>query len=175
MYFKGKGPNPYGGTEAIISHYLSMKLGIPCAHAPLLSSKEIYKETHSGIVDPRAAAEAIGPAYLGCVLQGLSNAPKLVPLGSCGSEDITYKDVDAIVLPYSCMGGVPALSAQKFGIPLIAVKENKTVMKLTPEKMGFKNVFIAENYWEAVGILAAMSEGIDPAELRRPVSAVKKL
>ncbi len=174
-YFKGKGPNPYGGTEAVISHLVSREFKIPCAHAPLLSPKEIHKEMHSGVVDPRAAAEAIGPAYLGCVLQGLSNAPRIVPYSRCTADEITYKDINALVLPYSCMGGIPALAAQKFKIPIIAVKENKTLMKLTPEKMKFKNVYIAENYWEAAGILAAMKEGIDPKELRRPIEIVKKL
>ena len=165
-YFAGKGANPYGGAEAIISHLVSAEFGLPAAHAPLLSKYEIYKETHSGTVDPRAAAEAIGPAYLGCVLRGLDRAPRLV-VGGCG--DVRVADVDAVVLPYTCMGGVPALAAQKWKIPIIAVKENTTVMKATPEVLKMKNVIVAENYWEVGGILAAMKEGIDPRELRRPV------
>jgi hypothetical protein len=71
------------------------------------------------------------------------------------------------------MGGIPALAAQKLKIPIIAVKENTTVMKATPEKMKFDNVIVANNYWEVGGILAAMKEGIDPKELRRPVSSLK--
>lgn len=169
LYFEGKGANPYGGTEAIISHVVSAQFGLPVAHAPLLSRYEIYKETHSGRVDPRAAAEAIGPAYLGCVLQGLDRAPRLV----AGGGDISIKDVDVIVLPYTCMGGIPALAAQKWGIPIIGVKENTTVMKATPDVLKMKNVMVAENYWEVGGILAAMKEGIDPRELRRPVGKLK--
>ncbi len=174
-YFRGKSANPYGGTEAIISHLVSREFKVPCAHAPLLSKREIYKETHSGIVDPRAAAEAIGPAYLGCVLQGLSKSPKIIERRDCACEDLVLEAVDAIVLPYSCMGGVPALAAQKHDIPIIAVKENKTVMNATPEKLNLKNVVTAENYWEAVGILACMREGIDAKELRRPVEKIKRL
>ena len=79
------------------------------------------------------------------------------------------EDVDAVVLPYTCMGGVPALAAQKWKIPIIAVKENTTVMKATPGALKMKNVIVAENYWEVGGILAAIKEGIDPQELRRPV------
>jgi hypothetical protein len=165
-YFSGKGANPYGGTEAIISHLVSANFGLPAAHAPLLSKYEIYRETHSGMVDPRAAAEAIGPAYLGSVLRGLNRAPRLVTRGG----DVSVKDVDVIILPFTCMGGVPALAAQKWGIPLVAVKENMTVMKVTPDKLGMNNVIVTENYWEAAGVLAAMKEGIDPRELRRPVS-----
>lgn len=174
-YFRGKSANPYGGTEAIISHLISKEFRVPCAHAPLLSKREIYKETHSGIVDPRAAAEAIGPAYLGCVLQGLSKSPKIIELQACASDDLTVELVDAIIIPYSCMGGVPALAAQKQNIPIIAVKENKTVMKATPEKLKMKNIILVENYWEAVGILACMREGIDAKELRRPIEKVKQL
>ncbi len=172
-YFMGKGANPYGGTEAIISHIVSKRFSVPCAHAPLLSKFEIYEETHSGIVDPRAAAEAIGPAYLGCVLQGLSKAPRIIrakkSTAQGGGDVYGVKDVDAIVLPYSCMGNVPVLAAQKYSIPIIAVKENKTVMKMSPSKLNLKNVYVAENYWEVGGILACMKEGIDPLKLRRPL------
>ncbi|MEM0437877.1 MAG: DUF3326 domain-containing protein [Candidatus Micrarchaeia archaeon] len=164
-YFRGRGANPYGGAEAIISHLVTSRFGVPAAHAPLLSKYEIYKEMHSGRVDPRAAAEAIGPAYLGCVLQGLDRAPRPVPAGG----DLCVRDVDALVLPYTCMGGVPALAAQKWGIPIIAVKENRTLMNATPENMKMRNVIVAENYWEVGGILAAMKEGYDPMLLRRPV------
>ncbi|WP_347272737.1 DUF3326 domain-containing protein [Candidatus Kuenenia sp.] len=164
-YFDGKGANPYGGAEAVVSHLVSATFGLPAAHAPLLSKYEIYRETHSGTVDPRAAAEAIGPAYLGSVLRGLDRAPRLVTQGG----DVRVDDVDAIILPYTCMGGIPALAAQKWGIPIIAVKENTTVMKATPDILRMKNVVVAENYWETGGILAAMKEGIDPLELRRPV------
>lgn len=174
-YFMGKAANPYGGAEAIVSHLVSARFGLPAAHAPLLSKYEIFRETHSGRVDPRAAAEAIGPAYLGCVLQGLDRAPRPVPIGkgSTLQGDISVRDVDAVVMPYSCMGGVPALAAQKWNIPIIAVKENRTVMKATPERMKFTNVIVANNYWEVGGILAAMKEGIDPRGLRRPVSHLK--
>ncbi|MGB9635600.1 MAG: DUF3326 domain-containing protein [Candidatus Micrarchaeia archaeon] len=164
-YFAGKGANPYGGTEAIISHFVTKQFGVPAAHAPLLSKYEIYKETHSGIVDPRAAAEAIGPAYLGCVLQGLDRAPRIVKNGG----DLKVSDVDVVVMPYGCMGGIPAITASGHGIPIIAVKENRTLMNVTPKKMRMKNVIIADNYWEVGGILAAIKEGIDPGMLRRPV------
>lgn len=173
LYFKGKSPNPYGGTEAIISHMISRTLRIPSAHAPLLTVAEMNHEMFSGVVDARAGAEAISPAYLGCVLQGLHKAPKPVPIRNAKDSDITAKDLDAVILPYSCMGGVPALAAQKHGIPIIAVKENRTVMKATPERMRLdasgSKVIVADNYLEAAGILAAMKEGIDYRAARRPM------
>ncbi len=126
LYIKGKGACPYGGAEAIISHTISKVFNIPSAHAPMLSLKEIKMEMFSGIADARAGAEAMGPAYLGCVLQGLHNAPQPISIKKKKASDISLKDVAVVILPYSCMGGIPGLSAQKNKIPIIAVKENKT-------------------------------------------------
>ncbi len=175
LYFKGKSPNPYGGTEALISHTISKKLEVPSAHAPLLTMEEIKHEMFSGVVDARAGAEAISPAYLGCVLQGLHKAPKLIPKKKAEETDFAVEDVDCVILPYSCMGGVPALAAQKLGIPIIAVKENKTVMRATPKKLGFKDVIVADNYLEVGGILSAMKDGVDYRSIRRPIPKLKKL
>ena len=175
LYFKGKGPNPYGGAEAVISHAVSRRFGVPCAHAPILSAEEIKKEMFSGKVDPRAAAEAIGPAYLGSVLQGLSDAPHLVPFEKSHDDDIFLADVNAVVLPYNCMGGIPALAAQKQNIPIIAVKENKTLMQVPPKKLNLENVIVVDNYLEVIGIVTAMKEGIDFRMIRRPVKKLKKI
>jgi hypothetical protein len=174
-YFEGKGPNPYGGTEAIISHTISMKFGIPSAHAPLLTLEEIKHEMFSGVIDPRAGAEAISPAYLGCVLQGLHKAPQPIPIEKAEENDIKLDDVSAIVLPATCLGGIPALSSEKNNIPIIAVEENKTVLKVTKEKLKLKNVIKAKNYLEAAGILACMKEGIDYRTVERPISALKRI
>jgi hypothetical protein len=175
LYFRGKGPNPYGGTEAIISHTISRRYGIQSAHAPLLTMKEMKTEMFSGVIDPRAGAEAISPAYLGCVLQGLHNAPRPVPVREAHDHDIMLKDLSALVLPASCMGGIPAMSCEKNGIPIIAVEENKTLMKVTAKKLGFRNVIRAGNYLEAAGILTCLKEGIDPRMVRRPVSKLKNI
>jgi len=168
-YFKGKCPNPYGGTEAIISHSVTRKYGIPCAHAPLLTKKEMFSEMFSGIVDARAGAEAISPAYLGCVLEGLHKAPRIVERKKAETGDITREHLSAVVLPASCMGGVPALAAEKYGIQIIAVEENRTVLDVTAAKLGLKNVITVKNYLEAAGVVAAMKEGIDPKAARRPI------
>ncbi len=174
-YFKGKGPNPYGGTEAIISYTISMKFGIPSAHAPLLTLKEIKHEMFSGVIDPRAGAEAISPAYLGCVLQGLHKAPQPVPIEKSKESDIRLEDISAVILPASCLGGIPALCAEKNNIPIIAVEENKTVLNVTKEKLKLKNVIKAKNYLEVAGILACMKEGIDYKMVERPVSGLRRI
>lgn len=168
LYFKGKSPNPYGGLEALISHTASFKTGLPCAHAPLVSSKEIREFMFSGIVDPRAAAEAIGPAYLGCVLQGLRKAPQAVSPAKAEDSDLKLEDVKAIVCPADAMGGIPMLACEKKGIPIIGVKENKTVLKVSAKPLGLKNAIIVDNYLEAAGVLACLKEGIDIKSIRRP-------
>ena len=126
-------------------------------------------------MDPRAAAEAIGPAYLGSVLQGLKDAPQPVPFEQSRDDDIFLADLNAVIMPYDCMGGIPALAAQKHNIPIIAVKENKTLMDMTPKKLNMKNVIVVDNYLEVIGIITAMKEGIDFRMIRRPVAKLKKV
>jgi len=171
-YFAGKAPNPYGGVEAIISHMLCEKFEIPCAHAPILFGKEIEYFIHLGIVDPRASAEAIGPAYLGSVLQGLHHAPQITKEKDKSPEKIFLDDICALITPADCLGGIPHLSAENAGIPIIAVRENKTILNVTNKKMKLKNVFEVENYLEAAGILLALREGITPSSVRRPIKSV---
>lgn len=168
LYFKGKSPNPYGGLEALISHATSLTTGLPCAHAPLVSSKEIKSFMFSGIVDPRAAAEAIGPAYLGCILQGLRKAPQALPSFKAGPNDISLQDIKALVCPAEAMGGIPMLSCEKNNIPIIGVKENRTVLKVSAKALKLKNAIIVDNYLEAAGVLSSIKEGIDIKTVRRP-------
>ena len=63
-YANGIGVDPVGGVEAIISHYISKELNIPCAHAPAFSNYEITSE----VVDSRCSAEYITPTFLPCIL-----------------------------------------------------------------------------------------------------------
>jgi hypothetical protein len=173
-YFKGKGANPYGATEAIISHTLCKELMLPCAHAPLLSRKEIEGMMFKGVVDPRAGAEAMGPAYLGCILQGLHRAPRPIEKGKERPGDITIDDVSALVTSADCLGGIPMLAAEKRGIPIIAVKENATVLDVTNAKMKLKNVTIVDNYLEAAGVLECLKEGISLRSVRRPFKPIRE-
>jgi hypothetical protein len=169
-YFNGELANPFGGTEALISHTVSHMFKIPCAHAPILSREEKDYYNSVGVVDPRASSEVVSPGYLGCILKGLNQSPQISDKG----YGITLDSVKAIIVPYSCCGGIPALMAQKYNIPLIAVKENKTVLDITPEKMNI-NAIIVNNYWEACGVVAALKAGISIDMLRRPIKPIQKL
>lgn len=168
-YFSGNLPNPFGGTEALISHTISRIFGIPCAHAPVLSKKEKDYYASVGVVDPRASSEVVSSSYTGCILKGLNKAPQI------GGSGITLSDVKAIIVPYNSVGGIPMLMSQKWGISLICIRENKTCLNVTPELMQYKNYIIAENYLEAIGIIASLKAGITIESLRRPIKSVKEL
>ncbi len=127
-YANGVGVDPVGGVEAIISHYISRELKVPCAHAPAFNEIDISTK----IVDSRCSAEYITPTFLPCVLIGLNQAPIITTKG------LSIKDLDFIVVPYNSLGGIPVLEAQKHGIKIYAIKENNTVLNVTNENFQIK-------------------------------------
>lgn len=183
-YLKGEGANPYGGTEAVISHALCKILKIMAAHAPLLSSREKSLIQKSGVLDPRAASEGISPGgYLGCILVGLSKAPLPVPIPNCTPDDLTVKNIKAVIVPADCLGGVPVLSSYMRAVPIIAVEENKTVLCVTAEKLKLKNFFLSADYLSAAKLLATMQNKaldqilnvVSRESLRRPIKSAKEI
>ncbi|MFN7926212.1 MAG: DUF3326 domain-containing protein [Bryobacteraceae bacterium] len=162
-------PNPSGGVEAIITHLITKLFRVPAAHAPLPYYTSL-KGTHTE--NPRAAAEFISTPHYFCVLKGLSRAPRLEAIESLDtapSRLVTVNDVAAVVLPSSCLGGIPALAAEFSGIPVIAVRENSTVLAVDNRVMRMANVIEVESYLEAAGVLLALRQGISLASLRRPM------
>lgn len=127
-YSKGIGVDPVGGVEAIISHYISKEFQLPCAHAPAFTDYSITTE----LVDPRCSAEYITPTFLPCILIGLSNAPLIRKNG------FSVNDLDFLVVPYNALGGIPVLEMSKYNKKIYAVLENKTILKVTPEKFQIK-------------------------------------
>ena len=136
-YANGVGVDPVGGVEAIISHYISKEFSIPCAHAPAFDDITISTD----IVDKRCSAEYITPTFLPCILIGLNQAPKLIKTG------ISINDLDFLIVPYNSIGGVPVLEASKKGIKVFAVRENQTVLDVTP--MNFLNTCDIINTYDA--------------------------
>ncbi len=135
-YSEGSGVDPVGGIEAIISHDISMKFKIPCAHSPSFVDYRIYPD----IVDPKSASEYITPTFLPCILLGLSQAPKISTNLNAG---INIADLDYLVMPYNCLGSTPVIEALERNIPIYAVKENSTILDVTKEKL-FENSNILE-------------------------------
>lgn len=152
-YYEGKGPNPVGALEAVISHHVVAKYKVPAAHAPLVHQNEWKLNLKDKPVYWRAGAEAISPAYLSCVLLGLSKAPKISKTG------IGIQNLSALVIPYSACGGIPVFECMKRKIPIIAVKEITTNLNVTPKSIGIDAIEV-ETMDDALGKLVEIKEGI---------------
>jgi len=172
-HLHGEIPNPSGGVEAIVTHLISKIFRIPTAHAPLPYYQNLKEKS---TVNARASAEFISTPHYFCVLKGLSRAPKLVPILSLtdvSSNLITVNNIGAIITPASCLGGVPALAAEFNSIPLIAVRDNKTLLNINNGAMKMANVIEVNSYLEAVGVVVALRKGISLESVRRPIQSAK--
>lgn len=143
-YDNGIGVDPIGGVEAIISHYISREMVLPCAHSPAFENYEISTK----IVSPKSASEYITPTFLPCILLGLSQAPQL-------SKDDGYSvnDLDFLVMPYNALGGVPVFEALKRNIKVYAIKENKTLLDVTKENLHLNDIILVDSYETCLEIL----------------------
>jgi len=176
-YFRSDGDkiNPWGGVEALLTHAITQVFNVPSAHSPMMESPEIAN-LDVGIVDPRMAAEAVSMTFLNCILKGLQKSPRIIT-----DEHLFYRpgvmtasDVSCLIIPDGCLG-LPTLAALEQGIPVIAVRENRNLMRndlaLLPWQDGqFHRV---ETYLEAAGIINALKAGVAPESLRRPLNSVK--
>lgn len=144
-YADGSGTDPVGGVEAIISHYISKELKVPCAHSPAFADYSISSE----IVNPKSSAEYITPTFLPCILLGLSQAPHLSE-----NKGISVENLDFLVMPYDALGSVPVFEALKRDIKVFAVKENSTALNVTNDKL-FKSdkIIEAATYQECLDLL----------------------
>ena len=157
------GTNIWGGVEAKLSKLMSEKLNKPVIHAPIENS-EIFK-TFNEIVDPRKAAEMVSMCYLHCCLKGGHTAPKI------SLKDGAYwnTDIDFLISPANVFGR-PHAACMRADIPVIAVEENRTVLK---DRMP-DSFIIAKNYLEAAGIIGAKKAGIIISSIRRPIDRTKR-
>ncbi len=171
-YFLSQGGmvNPWGGVEAMLTHIVSYKLNIPSAHSPMFESPEVAFED-SGVVEARMSAEAVSTTFFHCVLKGLHKSPKIIadPDVFHYEDIISAKDISCLVVPDGCLG-LPTLAALEQGIKVVAVKENKNLMKNNLNELPWDTgQFIrVENYLEAAGVLNSIKNGIDPSSVRRP-------
>ena len=141
-YANGQGTDPVGGVEAIISHYISKELKVPCAHSPAFADYQIYPD----IVNPKSASEYITPTFLPCILLGLSQAPQFTENGG-----ISIKDADFLIAPYNSLGSPAVFGAIENNVKVYAVKENKTSLNVTAEKLGIEDkVSLVETYEECL-------------------------
>ena len=138
----------------------------------MLESEDVY-DIDLGIVDPRMAAEAVSITFMHCLLKGLHRSPKIIRDRDVIVRDsvISAEDVSCLVIPDGCIG-LPVLAALEQGIPVIAVKENRNMMKndlsVLPWNTG--QLITVENYWEAAGVMNALKAGVEPKSVRRPMT-----
>ena len=171
-HFDGQHPNPVGGAEAVLSHLVCKKYRVPAAHAPMINVKDLALS--SGIVDARGAGEFASVSGLACVLIGLAQAPQLAPAKGYRCKDVVnINNLMAVIAPASALGGIPVLYAARGGIPVIAVKNNNTILDVTQEKLNLKPVIEVNNYAEAAGILQALRNGIGIASIHRPLQTLR--
>ncbi len=143
-YANGLGVDPVGGVEAVISHDISKKFKVPCAHSPAFSDYQIYPD----LINPKSASEYITPTFLPCILLGLSQAPKI---SENPNEGINIKHIDFLAMPYNSLGATPVYEALKKGIPVFAVLENKTELNITKENLfEGSNIQIVQSYDEII-------------------------
>ena len=176
-YFDAAGEmvNPWGGVEAMLTHTLSSIYNIPTAHSPMFESRKIAN-MDPGIVDPRMAAEAVSTTFLQCTLKGLQRSPRIItnPSAMAQPSVFTVADVSCLVIPDGCLG-LPTLAALEQGVHVIAVSENRNLMKNDLSTLPWKSsqFYRVDNYWEAVGVIASIRAGIDPLAVRRPLAATR--
>lgn len=171
-HFAGQYPNPIGGVEAVISYSVTNRFGVPSAHAPLINIKQL--DLAESVVDARGAGEMTSTSGLACVLIGLRRAPQIAPGAGCRVRDVVnVNNLMAVVLPAGALGGIPAIYAQKFGVPVIAVSENRTVFDVTADKLGLDNVIEVRSYAEAAGVLLALRQGISLESIARPLNTLR--
>lgn len=160
-YVRNGGVNPWGGVEALASKLIADKLDKPVAHSPFIdwSLQEDDLFDFFEIVDPRIAAEMISVTYLHCIFKGLHKAPRVDY-----ESGLSVNDIDFLITPINCVGE-PHYACMKAGIPIIAVRENKTVLN---DEMP-DSFIIVDNYMEAAGLLMAYKAGIHRDSVRRPI------
>jgi hypothetical protein len=128
---------------------------------------------HDG-VDARGAGEMASASGLACTLIGLRRAPQITSERCFNPSDVlNVRNVLALVSPAESLGGIPAIYANRHGIPIVAVRENRTILGVPGHKLGFNNVIEVDNYVEAAGVLLALRKGIHLESVRRPLPTLR--
>ena len=172
-YYTARGDmiNPWGGIEALFTHAVSSLYDVPAAHSPMLESQNVAN-IELGTVDARMAAEDISNAFFMCVLKGLQRSPRIIKDIRTGNRPgvLTAADVSCLIIPDGTIG-LPTLAALEQGIPVIAVRENRNIMRNKLNALPWKagQLYIVDNYLEAAGVMSALRQGVDPSAVRRPL------
>ena len=157
-YRRGDGVDAIAGAEALISHSITQKFYVPCAHAPAFDPMDVKYD-----VSPKAVAEELGYTFLPCVLANLQRSPRLHRINTAQAasasilpdDAITAADVDALVVPADCLGGPATLALLATDCLVVAVEDNTTAMKVSREAFPHANIVLVRSYLEAAGLVVA--------------------
>lgn len=171
-YFRGDGPNPWGGVEAALTHAVSLAFDVPSAHAPTLEDVSLRTQCF-GVTDPRKSAEALSTAFAYCIFKGLQRSPAVVREndGRFDPAVLAAEDISCLIVPNGCLG-LPVIAALLQRIPVVVVTNNTSLMANDLSQLDFVDddqVHFASSYCEAAGIALALRAGIDPSSTRRPL------
>lgn len=170
-YQFGKGVDPIGGVESIISHSVSAAVGLVSAHAPILISDE---EVDYKNVSPASASEYIAQTFLPSVISGLRFSPRIVET-NYKPASLSVNDLFNIIVPYNAFGSAGVLFLNKTSNNLVSlVAENKTCLEVNPNHIAM-NFNVSKSYKDLIDIDKATELGIDPSVLERPLKAVPRL
>ena len=171
LHFEGKHPNPVGGVEAIISHLIGYKYNVACAHAPMINLKEMNLDDN--VVDARGAGEFSSESGLACILIGLSKAPSPSEIIGKMKDVVNVKNILAIIAPSSSLGSISIINALKNNIPVIAVKNNETILNVDKKALNSNQIIEVNNYLEASGVIQSLKMGISIESIIRPLETLK--
>jgi hypothetical protein len=166
-HYLRSGVNPVGALEALLSRLVTRATGLPSAHAPLYVGA---LGDYDGVVDPRVAGEVASGTGLPCVLIGLSRAPATLAAGGVAVADLT-----GIIVPYGCAAGAPAYGAERYRVPLIAVRSNTCVVGVPASALDRGGVVEVASPAEAVAYLAARRAGIAWELLGAPPAGIEEI
>ena len=164
-YYENGGLNPGGGVEALASRLISKALNKPVAHSPVESDWVEKERYHPPVSDPLMSAEMVSISYLHCILKGLWRAPRIICNGCFGT--LFTDQIDFMISPHGCWGDPHKACRGK--MPIIIVKENRTIYSDSGKYPGGNDLLFVESYLEAVGVIKAMDIGITRESVTRPL------
>ncbi|GEM_PF-1158324 len=173
-YLEGKGIDPIGGVESIISRVVSCATSLVSAHAPvLISAQDVdYRK-----ISPVSASEYIAQTFLPSVVSGLRFAPQIFTSDYKVETHLSFYNLSKILLPYNAFGspGVFYLNElQEMKSRIFLVKENKTCLKVNPDELNIKFNYI-NSYTDVISEQTIQDLGIDPNVLKRPLKKINRL
>ena len=87
---------------------------------------------------------------------------------------MSAEDISCVVIPDGCLG-VPTIAALMQSIPVIAVRENRSLMRNDLTRLPWKEGKFVQvgNYLEAAGVMNALKAGVSLDSIRRPMLATR--